>query len=154
MAVTVPHKKLLIYYTIIIITIFSCINLYYLTQKPHVTAQTDHQAYNTLYNTQKKLVIHISREHGVIAPYGGLASVVDSLSRFQAESEEMDSWVIMPKYSFIQDVDKVTELQFRYKDKMISTTVYKKIVHKVLVLLIGNSESEPFDNVFECSEKV
>lgn len=72
---------------------------------------------------KKPLVVHVTREFQPLITYGGLGSVLGSIAHYQTEYQKIDSWIIIPFYTFLSFInrneDKVTEVTLQYKDRII-----------------------------------
>jgi hypothetical protein len=63
------------------------------------------------------------------------------LSHYQSQTNYLESWIILPRYSFIKTTKEeiFTEITITYDEKKIQVPIYKKQFEKVLVFLIGFS---------------
>jgi glycogen synthase len=84
------------------------------------------------------------------------------LSHYQSQTNYLESWIILPHYSFIKATkeDIFTDIIITYDEKKIQVPIYKKQFGKVLVFLIGfkfyhltrdlgEGDEPPFDRIFD-----
>lgn len=106
-------------YRYLLLFIFGFFFVYFvLNRKTELQVQKE-----VVSNKIKTLVVHVTREFQPLVTYGGLGSVLGSIAKYQTESQDLDSWIIIPFYTFLSFInrneDKITEVTIQYKDRII-----------------------------------
>lgn len=105
-------------------------------------------------------IIHLAREYDPLISYGGMGSVIGSITRLQAQVADQECIVVLPKYSFLEMIneekDKIDEIAIQYDGKSTIgmnysihlVPIYHYLHEKTRLIFIGSSYGTIF-GIFE-----
>eukprot|EP01080_Neovahlkampfia_damariscottae_P004150 gene4150-7460_t len=134
-------EKLIYFYTLLIVLFLLFLKI--------IISNSGKIDENSIQN--KKVVVHVAREYEKLVLYGGLGSVLGSLTTYQSKSDFLEPWIVLPLYKFIEITNDefFTEITVTYDDKKIQVPIYQKQFGGVKVFLIGEGDEYPFNQVFD-----